>query len=130
MSEKHSSPVGVGVLTILTVLLTLALAVFSVLTYSSAKADMALSNRNAETVTAYYAADAEALRQKADFLAGDGDEYESTIPMTEAQSLYIHLLRENDGSCTVLAWKTVPAETDGDSLEENYLPVWDGTLPS
>ncbi|NCB64160.1 MAG: hypothetical protein EOM52_11265, partial [Clostridia bacterium] len=75
MNETYPSPVGVGVLTVLTVLLVLVLAVFSVLTYAAAKADLALSERNAETVSAYYAADAEALRQKAYFLAGGEDEY-------------------------------------------------------
>lgn len=127
MKEKQSSPMGVGVLTILTVLLTLALAVFSVLTYTSAKADLALSKRNAETVSAYYAADREARAQKKAFLASGEAEYEAAVPITETQSLYIHLLRESDGSCTVLAWKTI-AEDSGASMEEN-LPVWDGTLP-
>lgn len=127
MTEKQSSPVGVGVLTILTVLLTLALAVFSVLTYTSAKADLALSKRNAETVTAYYTADQEGIRQKAAFLKGGEPEHEATIPMTQAQSLYIHLRRENDGSCTVLAWKTI-SNNDGTTIEDT-LPVWDGTLP-
>ena len=60
MREKGSSPIGVGVLTVLTVLLVLILAVFSALTYTSARADLALSRTNADTVSAYYAADSEA----------------------------------------------------------------------
>ena len=126
--EKASSPIGVGVLTILTVLLVLALAVFSVLTFTSAKADLALSKTNAETVAAYYAADAEGRRQMADFLAGGQTEYEATIPMTDAQSLYIHLERLPDGTCDVLAWNTV---ANGQEVEfSDGLDVWDGTLPS
>ena len=62
MKDDRGSPVGVGVLTVLTVLLVLTLAVFSALTYTSARADWALSRINADTVTAYYAADAEAAR--------------------------------------------------------------------
>ena len=58
MSEKGNSPVGVGVLTVLTVLLALVLAVFSALTYVTARADLALSRINAATVTAWYDADA------------------------------------------------------------------------
>ena len=53
MREKGSSPIGVGVLTVLTVLLVLILAVFSALTYTSARADLALSRTNADTVSAY-----------------------------------------------------------------------------
>lgn len=128
--EKASSPIGVGVLTILTVLLVLALAVFSVLTFTSAKADLALSSTNAETVTAYYAADAEARRQLADFMAGTLAEYEATIPMTDAQSLYIHLARGPDGACTVLAWNTVSNDGGGTLDIGDPLPVWDGTLPA
>lgn len=129
--EKASSPVGVGVLTILTVLLVLALAVFSALTFSSARADLALSKTNAETIAAYYAADAEARRQKAEFVAGTSGALEATIPMTDAQSLYIHLQREPDGTCTVLAWKTVSNLQEEDTeLMGDPLPVWDGTLPS
>ena len=60
MSEKGNSPVGVGVLTVLTVLLVLVLAVFSALTYATAQADLSLSRINADTVTAWYAADAQA----------------------------------------------------------------------
>ena len=60
MREKGSSPIGVGVLTVLTVLLVLILAVFSALTYTSVRADLALSRTNADTVSAYYAADSEA----------------------------------------------------------------------
>lgn len=127
--EKASSPIGVGVLTIMTVLLVLALAVFAVLTFASARADLALSRTNAETVTAYYEADTEAKRQQEAFLAGIDESYEATIPMSEAQSLYIHLRREQDGSCTVLAWKTVPADGTGEINIGGGMNVWDGTLP-
>ena len=126
--EKASSPIGVGVLTILTVLLVLALAVFSVLTFTSAKADLALSRTNAETVSAYYAADAQAKARMADFMAGTAPEYEETIPMTDAQSLHIHLRRQTDGTCAVLAWNTVANERETEF--DQGLDVWDGTLPA
>ena len=48
--DKQTSPIGVGVISILTVLLVLCLAVFAALTLSSARADLALSRRNADTV--------------------------------------------------------------------------------
>lgn len=127
MSEKSSSPIGVGVLTVLTVLLVLTLAVFSMLTYTSARADLALSKTNAETVSAYYAADAQAAALLDEFRSGTDPELEATLPMTDAQSLYIHLIRDPHGTVRTLAWKTVPAREE----EEigGGLPVFDGTLP-
>lgn len=46
---------GIGVASVITVLLVLTLSVFSALTLSAARADLALSRRNADTVTQYYA---------------------------------------------------------------------------
>lgn len=128
MRGKGSSPIGVGVLTVLTVLLVLTLAVFSALTYTSARADLALSKINADTVTAYYAADAQASALLEEFQDGLDDELEATLPMTEAQSLYVHLVRDLDGTVRVLSWKTVPAQEEED-LGGGGLPVFDGTLP-
>ena len=130
MKDDRGSPVGVGVLTVLTVLLVLTLAVFSALTYTSARADWALSRINADTVTAYYAADAEAARLLSGFSAGSAEELEATLPMTEAQSLRIHLARRADGTVAVLAWQTVPAQGEDAPAEADPLPVFDGTLPA
>lgn len=109
MREKGSSPIGVGVLTVLTVLLVLILAVFSALTYTSVRADLALSRTNADTVSAYYAADSEAAGLLDAFRRDTDPELEATLPMTQSQSLYIHLLREEDGAVSILAWEVVPA---------------------
>ncbi len=128
MSEPKSSPIGVGVLTVLTVLLVLILAVFSALTYFSARADLALSQKNADTVTAYYAADSQARALLDEFSGGLDGELEATLPMTEAQSLYVHFVRGADGSVDILAWKTVPAQEE-EAPEAPHLPVFDGTLP-
>ena len=95
--DKQTSPIGVGVISILTVLLVLCLAVFAALTLSSARADLALSRRNADTVQAYYAADAQAVRCYEAFAAGQEDMLEATIPVTKYQSLYLRLARRADG---------------------------------
>ena len=122
MSRKESSPVGVGVLTVLTVLLVLILAVFSALTYASARADLALSEINAETAAAWYAADAQAQALLEDFRAGDEPELEATLPMTENQSLYVRFRREEGGAVTVLDWRTVLTEEE--DLGGSSLPVY------
>ncbi|WP_417093096.1 hypothetical protein [Intestinimonas timonensis] len=122
MSEKGNSPVGVGVLTVLTVLLVLVLAVFSALTYATAQADLSLSRINADTVTAWYAADAQAAALLEEFEAGSEEALEATLPMTERQSLYVRFQREADGTVTVLDWRTVTAEEETDV--GSNLPVY------
>lgn len=122
MSEKGNSPVGVGVLTVLTILLVLILAVFSALTYATAQADLSLSRINADTVTAWYAADAQAAALLEEFEAGSEEALEATLPMTERQSLYVRFQREADGTVTVLDWRTVTAEEETDV--GSNLPVY------
>lgn len=125
MNGKNGSPAGVGVITLFTVLILLCLFTFAMLTFSSARADERLSRINADTVSAYYAADAQGAALAAGFAAGTEAELERTIPMTDTQSLYIHLIRNADGSVTALAWKTVTAERADDG-EDPLLPVWEG----
>lgn len=127
MDKRSTPPVGIGVSSILTVLLTLTLAVFSALTLTSAQADLALSRINADTVTAYYAADCEAAQLYKEFAAGDEAELLADVPMTESQVLRVHLVREADG-VRVLAWQTVPLEAEME-FEEPTLPVWGGEMP-
>ena len=121
MSRRENSPVGVGVLTVLTVLLVLVLAVFSALTYATAKADRNLARINADTVTAWYAADAQAAALLEEFEAGSEETLEATLPMTERQSLYVRFQREADGTVTVLDWRTVLTE---EAEEGSSLPVY------
>lgn len=132
--EKNGSPVGVGVITIITVLLVLCLTIFSTLTLTSANADLNLSHINADTVTAYYAADAQAAALAAAFAADaeneDSVELEEIIPISDTQVLYIHLLRDLDGTIQTLAWQTIPTGEGGNADPGgNTLPVWDGTFP-
>ena len=49
--------------------------------------------------------------------------------MTQSQSLYIHLLREEDGAVSILAWEVVLAREEGEDLEGEHLPVFNGALP-
>ena len=91
--KKSPPPIGIGVVSIMTVLLVLTLSVFSALTLTSARADLSLSRTNADTVSAYYAADAQAAALYAQFAAGTDAELETDIPMTDTQSLHLHLVR-------------------------------------
>ena len=125
MKRHEPTPIGIGVISILPVLLVLVLSVFAALALASARADLALSRKNAETVTAYYAADAQAAQLYADFAAGTEQSLEETIPMTEHQALVLRLERTAEGAVRVLEWRTVAIEPE---LDE-HLPVWDGTTP-
>ena len=124
--KKSPPPIGIGVVSIMTVLLVLTLSVFSALTLTSARADLSLSRTNADTVSAYYAADAQAAALYAQFAAGTDAELETDIPMTDTQSLHLHLVLGEDG-VEILAWQTVPVEDGGG--DGDHLPVFDGTLP-
>lgn len=126
MQKKNvlPSPIGVGVITLIDVLLVLCLTIFSILTYSSARADQKLSQVNADAVTAYYAADSEAAELYAQFAAGTDSELDTTVAVSDTQELHIHLVRNADGSIEILAWNTT-AISDME-FEEEFLPIWQG----
>ncbi len=124
MNNKNSSPLGIGIITIFMILVVLCLTTFAILTLSSARADLRLSQVNAETVTAYYEADARAARLYSDFRAGSENELGKTLPVTDTQSLYLHLVRRADGEVAILAWQVVAA-TD-ELTPDDSLGVWDG----
>lgn len=123
------SPFGVGIITIITVLLVLTLSIFAALTLSSAKADLALSRINADTVSAYYAADAQAARLYVDFAAGTDAQLEEYIPIDDSQSLYLSLRRVTDGeqagTVTIEHWEVV-THVPGQDEVENQWNLWDG----
>lgn len=127
MNEKNavSSPMGVGVITILTVLLVLTLSIFSALTLSSARADLALSRINADTVSAYYTADAQAARLWTDFSAGADGELEEVIPMTDNQHLYVHFIRDEAGTPVIESWTTVTDEPSEEEIADTP-ELWQG----
>lgn len=124
MKDSIIPPVGVGVISCITVLLVLILAVFSCLTLSTARADYALAQRSAETVSSYYEADSEARRLAHGFIQGTETELETVVPMNEYMGLLVHLLRLPDGTVLVNDWRTVLLEEFDD--QGQLLPVWSG----
>ncbi|MGE4352472.1 MAG: hypothetical protein AB7D36_00105 [Oscillospiraceae bacterium] len=124
MRRNTAGALGIGVITIFTVLIVLSLSVFAMLTLSSARADLHLSEINADTVSSYYAADIEAHRLYNDFVSSDEEELEEDVFMNETQSLHLHFKRDGD-KAMILAWSTVSgceAEID------DGLNLWDGVL--
>lgn len=122
MNASAASPVGVGVISVVTVLLTLTLSLFAALSVAMAQADLALSQKNADTVTAYYQADVRAAELYADFAAGDAPALETSIPITGRQFLLLRLARTEDGDVEILDWRTQTQEEPA----QDGLPVWTG----
>ena len=120
---RNTAHAGLGIITIINILLVLCLAVFSTLTLSSARSDAALSKINAEAAGAYYRADAAAAKLAAEFIGGTGTELIEAIPITEYQNLNIHLVRNDDGTIDVLEWSSGANEDSVLSYTEDTLPL-------
>lgn len=121
--ETGSGPAGVGALSVMTALLAVTLAVFALLTLSAARADLALSTRAAETVSAWYVADREGARALRAFEKGGGQSFACEIAVDEHRVLHIAAYRGADGRAVVTEWRTSPAGEAGDG---DFLPVWQG----
>ena len=122
MKRSAASPVGVGVISVITVLLVLTLSLFAALSVAPAQAALALSRKTAATVPAYYQADAQAAELYAAFAAGNEPTLEAVLPITDQQSLLLRLARTEAGDVEILAWQTQTQELP----PEEGLPVWTG----
>ncbi len=124
MKDTIAAPVGVGVISCITILLVLMLSVFSCLTLSTARADDALAQRGAETVSSYYQADRKARQLSQAVIQGEADKLETIVPMNDRQGLLVNLQRRPDGTIQVNEWRMVLREAFDD--QEQLLPVWSG----
>ncbi len=126
MNKQSDSPVGVGVITIMMILVVLSLSTFSALTLFSARADLKLSQVNANNVALYYEAENVANRLVAEFEQGLDDSLMEQIPISDRQELKIHLERAKDGGVKILEWSV------GVIAQEElvaHLPIWGGEMP-
>jgi hypothetical protein len=139
MSEKtrsrSRSALGVGLSTVMTVMVVVLLTTFSVLALVSARAELRLANRAIESTENYYAADGEAERWLADLdafigeerddrdgdLASAGYQVSSTddgrTKLTESfiiddrRDLIVEVACDGAGEMDILRWQTVPRRT-------------------
>lgn len=124
MAKHGDSPAGIGVITVFTILILLCMAVFSALTLSSARR-MPACPRPARIPPRSGMPPTHRAAQLAEEFAASGEaELETTVPISDTRELYLHLVREEDGTVTVLAWQTRTLEGGGD---EGTLELWDGT---
>ena len=121
---RNKDTAGSGIILVMTVLMCLVLVLFSLLTFSAARSDYALSQRMVALEQEYYLADAEATNQLRLFAAGSDASFEGTLPVGELHCLEIAFERQG-GQVVVAKWNTAIAD---DSLlgREDYLPLWGG----
>lgn len=127
--SKKSGGFSFGAISALTALLVLALACFSMLSFLTAKNDLALSEKTAQSVTDYYAADLKAQQKAAQAydicLAGDyaaleqqGFEYSSgiisyTVSINSATGIHVRLIPA-DGGLECVEWAVISNQEDGE----------------
>ena len=121
---RNKDTAGSGIILVMTVLMCLVLVLFSLLAFSAARSDYALSQRMVTLEQEYYLADAEATHQLQLFAAGSDTSFEATLPVGELHGLEIAFERQN-GQVVVTKWNT---NVNDDSLlgREDYLPLWGG----
>ncbi len=130
--DRKRSALGIGVTTLVTILVVLLLAAFSVLSLASARSDLALSQRAVEQAEHYYAADSEATVWYAELdafaanLTGLPDDYASQLQsagydvsaegselrvfrsfaLSEYQSLMVTIAINDDKTTTIRQWQS------------------------
>lgn len=115
---------GSGITLVMTVLLSLVLALFSVLSYSAARSDYALSARMVALEERYYTADYEATLALRDFIDGSAPSFSAEYALDSVRALAVTFVRGEDG-VYITAWNT--KIYDEDALgQEDALPVWSG----
>lgn len=123
-ANKKGSPFSFGALSVMTVLLVLILAAFAMLSYVNARNDYALSQKTADSVTAYYEADgrAEQLAARAaeliaagdfDSLYAEGFDYDGrnlsySVPINQKMLIFVKI--DTTGGFRCLEWAVKTTE--------------------
>lgn len=119
---KGKGFVGTGLILVMTLLLSLVLVLFALLSFSAARGDLSLTNRMLELEQNYYAADREATLLLREFEASDYDFLSETIPMGELHALEVVFERQN-GKAVVTAWNMIVLDDEAQGGED-FLPLW------
>jgi hypothetical protein len=120
---------GIGSATVVLMFTVLCMAIFALISHTSAQNGMALANAEARLVRGYYEADALALGIAEELAANPQDTRivdgvaEFTCGITEQKELYVKLAMRA-GSYDVLAWRM---RDTGQWQPEGGMAVWPGT---
>ncbi len=130
MKKNTAMLTGMGLSALLVIFAVLALAVFSLLSVSSAKAQQRLGEKTRAPVYAYYEAEAQAHEVLAMLRSGEmpqGVEREDNVyryqcPMGENQHLAVEVTVQA-GDYEILRWQVCQ---NGAWEADDTLPVWEG----
>jgi len=119
-----------GVSSLLIIFSVLCLTVFAILSVSTASAGSRLSEKAAQSVTDYYAADSQAEKTIAALRSGeipegvsaDGDIYSFTCPASDTLELQVNV-RISGTDYEVLQWQMVSTAS---WQNDESLNLWDG----
>ena len=98
--NQHPTRMGVGASSILFILVILSLTLFAVLSFVQARSDAALTNRSAQSVEAYYEADAraqQAIAQIDDALVSGGQPTDVEGVSLQSEGVYTFSIGSIDG---------------------------------
>ena len=130
--KKRFSPPVVGGSSLLVIFAVLCLTVFALLSLSTVRADVRLSEASAQAVSGYYQADCQAGAILARLRSGElppgvtaeGDGlYSYSCPISDTQSLMVQV-RLNGTQYEILRWQAVYTAS---WQPDDSLNVWDGT---
>jgi hypothetical protein len=131
--KKISFGTSMGVSSIIAILVVLVLVVFATLSIATSKADLTLALKTADSVRAFYDADAVAEDRMFEVseAIGGGDEWQAellqkdfsvspngddgalvayTVPIDDNRNLNVELLIDGEGNMARNLWQVVPAK--------------------
>ena len=122
--RQNQTYISIGISSIIFIFIILCLSVFALLSVNSARQSYDSVMRNAEAVTAYYAADSQAQRWIHGLKTGDQDDtpgltiYTNDFPISDMQTLHVEV---DKATFEILAYQV----TNNEVLEiDDSLPVW------
>ncbi len=117
---------GIGSASVVLMFTVLCMAIFALISHTSARNDMALAQAEAELVKGYYEADAMAERMAAELAADPNapETAEFTCEISDNKELYVKLAISG-GAYDILVWRMRDTE---EWRPEGGLPVWPGTF--
>ena len=126
MEQKSArNIINIGISSIIFLFIVLCLSVFALLSINSARQSYDTVMRNADAVTAYYAADSQAqqwlheLRKEG---ARTGDPLKKEFPVSDSQTLSVEV---DPATLEVLSYQVVNNEV---LVIDDSLPVWQGEM--
>jgi len=117
--NRYTPKSGLGASSVMLILVTLSLTVFSVLALASARSDHRFTQTALESTAAYYAADGQAQQtlaqvdallaagaspRKAAGVSAQGEGYRFSVPVDENRQLVVEFRVEN-GSCRITGYR-------------------------